>query len=151
MNRLFGVAALIALAFPSAASASLGGAVATVDADRVKMQGALLRIAQTDGYAVHELQSPSGTVVREFVSPTGTVFGVAWQGPWVPDLRQVLGDYFEQYRAALAQQHARRHRGPVSIETSGLVIQLSGHQRSFSGRVYVPQLVPPGVETASIR
>ena len=151
MTRSFALAALLALACPPSASASLGGTAASVDADRVHMEGALLRVTRADAYTVHELQSAAGTVVREFVSPGGTVFGVAWQGPWIPDMKQVLGDYFERYEAELRSRAGRRRRGPVSIETPGLVVQMSGHQRSFSGRVYVPQLIPQGVETASIR
>ena len=151
MNRVLALGVLLGAIVPTQARASLGGTADTVDADRVRMKGALLRVARTDGYAVHELQAATGTVVREFVSPAGTVFGVAWQGPWVPDLKQVLGPYFEQYQAALADRSERRRRGPVSIETPGLVIQVAGHQRSFSGRVYVPQLVPQGVEPATIR
>ena len=65
------------------------------------MQGALLRIARDDAYTVHEMQSSSGTAVREYVSSTGTVFAVAWQGPWLPDLRQLLGPYFDDYQRAL--------------------------------------------------
>jgi hypothetical protein len=144
------LAASMAVASP--AFASLGGTAASVEADRVQIQGALLRIAQSDAYTVHELQSATGTVVREFVSSTGTVYGVAWQGPYMPNLKQVLGAYFDQYQAALrSARNGRRRRGPVSIETPDLVVQISGHQRAFSGRAYVPQFVPQGVDTASIR
>lgn len=145
---------LIAAAFLVSAApafASLGGTVESVTADRVHVQGALLQVAQNDGYTVHELQSAKGTVIREFVSPAGTVYGVAWQGPWMPDLKQVLGAYFDEYTAALAARNGRRRRGPISIETPDLIVQLSGHPRSFSGRAYVPALVPQGVAAASIR
>jgi hypothetical protein len=151
MARYLVLAALVAFAWPPAASASLGGTAASVDADRVHLEGALLRIARAGPYSVHEIQSAAGTVVREFVSPAGTVFGVAWQGPWIPDLKQVLGAYFDQYRAALRSRTGRRRRGPISIDTPGLVVQMAGHPRSFSGRAYVPQLVPDGVEPATIR
>lgn len=151
MTRWFAVATLVALTFPSTASASLGASTASVDADRVQMQGALLRIARTDAYTIHEIQSAAGTVVREFVSPTGTVFGVAWEGPWMPDLKQVLGSYLDEYQAALKDRTGRRRRGPVAIETPGLVVQLAGHPRSFSGHAYVPQLLPQGVDAAAIR
>ena len=65
-----------------------------VQSDRVKMRGALLRITATGSSTVHEIQASSGTVVREFISPAGKVFGVAWEGPWLPDLREMLGMYF---------------------------------------------------------
>jgi hypothetical protein len=34
---------------------------------------------------------PEGTSVRRYVSPAGKVVAVAWKGPVMPDLRQVLG------------------------------------------------------------
>jgi hypothetical protein len=74
------------------------------------MQGALLRIAQTGPYAMHEIRTAAGTNVRQFVSPSGTVFGVAWDGPWQPDLHQLLGAYFDRPHklfAALGKAAAR--------------------------------------------
>jgi hypothetical protein len=91
-------------------------------------------------------------MVREFVSPSGKVFAVAWQGPSIPDLRQVLGTYFAQYaEAAQAAQKKRAGHGPLMIRESDLVAELSGHQRAFAGRAYVPQLVPLGMQPDAIR
>ena len=137
---------------PITVDASLGGGTSSIDADRVAHQGALIRIAQSGAYATHEIQTASGTIVREYLSSTGTVFAVAWQGPWVPDLRQLLGPYFEQYQSAVRTAKAnRRGHGPLSIEEAGLVVEVSGHSRAFSGRVYVPQLMPQGVQAENIR
>jgi len=41
---------------PSAASASLGGMAATVEADRVRMNGALVGIQLRGSYTVHSVQ-----------------------------------------------------------------------------------------------
>jgi hypothetical protein len=133
-------------------SAALGGDVSTIQSDRVRMKGALLRVTSTGAYTLHEMRAASGTTVREFVSPAGTVFGVAWQGPSVPDLRQLLGTYFEPYmQAAQAAQKARSGHGPLVIEQPGFVVERSGHQRAFAGRAYVPQLLPAGVLPDVIR
>ena len=116
------------------------------------MQGALIQITDNTTYAVHEMRAASGTTVREFVSPTGTVFGVAWQGPVIPDLRQVLGTYFAAFiQAAQAARTKRGGHGPLLIEDANFVVEQSGHQRAFSGRAFVPQLVPTGVLTNVIR
>jgi len=74
--RALGLAAAI-MAVPASAMATLGGDTSSVDADRVRMQGALLRIDRSDAQTVHEVQSSSGTTVREYVSPSGAVFAVA--------------------------------------------------------------------------
>jgi hypothetical protein len=127
--------------------AALGGSEATVEADRLQVAGTQ-RVLRSPAYTVHELQTPSGTVVREFVSPAGIVFGVAWQGPTMPDLRQVLGAYFDRYAEAATQ---RRARGPVTLAQPGLVVHSGGHARAFVGNAYIPEAVPQGVDTGAIR
>jgi len=139
---------LFALMVASQTHASLGGPASTVEADRAHI-GATHRLLADPRFTLHELQVPSGATVREYVSPTtGTVFGIAWQGPTMPDLRQLLGSHFDQYASAVA---ARRSRGPVVIQLPGLVVQSSGRMRAFSGRAYVPEALPPGVRAEDIR
>src|ERR1700675_1950933 len=106
-RRAFAVAraaiATLAMTVSQSAIAALGGDAATVVADQVHIKGKLV-VSRTQKYTVHEIQAPSGTVVREFASPAGTVFGLAWTGPAMPDLRQVLGPSFDQYIVAVAQR-----------------------------------------------
>jgi hypothetical protein len=143
--------AIAILVVPAGVSATLGRDASSVDADRVRMQGALIRIARDDAYTVHEMQSSSGTAVREYVSSTGTVFAVAWQGPWLPDLRQLLGPYFDDYQRALQAPGKRKARGPLTIELPDLTVQITGHPRAFSGRAFVPRLMPLRVQAEAIR
>jgi hypothetical protein len=144
--------ALVIVALPVNSFAALGGNVASVDTDRVRMQGALLRIVRVDAYTLHEVQSSSGTTIREYVSSGGTVFAVAWQGPWLPNLRQILGPYFDQYQNAVqAAQRSRRARGLLTISQPDLIVQMSGHPRAFSGRAYVPRLMPLSIQADIIR
>lgn len=133
------------------ALAALGGDVASVQADQLHMQGTL-RTSAAASYSVQEIHSAAGTVVREYVSSAGKVFAVTWQGQWPPDMRQLLGNYFEQYAQAVkAQSSARIGRRPVEIEQPGLVVQMVGHPRSFRGRAYVPDLLPAGVAAEAIQ
>ena len=99
---------LLVVAIPAGAVASLGGTVATVETDRAQMKSALVRITRVNAYSVHELLSPTGTTIREYYSPAGIVFGVAWDGEWPPDLRQLLGTYFDQNSRRRAVGPARR-------------------------------------------
>ena len=104
---------------------------------------AQLREVAGKGYSVKELSSASGRVVREYVSPAGLVFGVAWQGPTMPDLRQLLGSYFGQVQQAA--QSRQRRGGPLVIKTKDFVLVSGGHMRSFRGLAYVPSLLPANV------
>jgi hypothetical protein len=145
------VVAVAVLLNPFSTSASLGGDVASIEADRAKMQ-ATLETTSKDLYTIHEIHVPNNVVVREFVSQSGSVFAVAWQGAARPDLRQLLGTYFDSFaKASQAKKSQRAGRGPLVIEQAGLVAEMSGHARSFLGRAYDPRTVPAGVPAAEIR
>jgi hypothetical protein len=141
------VASLLTL--PCSAWAVLGDSAASVLTDQARMRGAL-RSVDNRSYVMHEITSPTGTVVREFVSPHGVVFGVAWEGQFPPDLRQLLGPYYQQAQKAQAQQ-PRPRGAPVVVETPDLVMHETGHMRSFRGQAYIPQSVPQGVQASDIR
>jgi Protein of unknown function (DUF2844) len=131
--------------------ASLGGDVSSVQTDQLRMQSTQQTTAK-QSYTVYELRAATGTVVREYATSTGTVFAVAWQGPWLPDMRQILGTYFEQYaQAAKAQSGTRMGRRPLMIEQPGLVVQSGGHPRAFVGKAYVPGMVPQGVRAEDLQ
>jgi hypothetical protein len=150
-TKMFMAASVFVVGTSFPAWAALGGDIASVQADQVHMQGTR-RVTNAAAYTVHEIQGASGTGVREYVSSDGKVFGVAWQGPYLPDMRQLLGSSFEQYaQAAKAQRSTRMRRGPRLIEEPGLTVEMSGHPRSFSGRAYIPGMLPPGVPAEDIR
>ncbi|HTS21134.1 MAG TPA: DUF2844 domain-containing protein [Casimicrobiaceae bacterium] len=130
------------------ARASLGDAEASVEADRAAIE-ATSRTLPGARFTVHELQVPSGTTIREYVSPAGVVFGLAWHGPSMPDLRQLLGSHFDAYADALAARRMRR--SPVFVQLPGLVVQSSGHARSFVGKAYLSDALPQGVSPQDVQ
>jgi len=142
------VAALLMLTLPITCFAALGENESTIAADQARMN-ATRRVTRTANYAVHEMQTPAGHVIREFASPTGTVFGVTWQGPSKPDLKQLLGTHFDELQPTAKAGVIRR--GPIVIHQPNLVFEMSGHMRAFAGRAYIPQLVPEEVQADAIR
>jgi hypothetical protein len=142
---------LLMLALPLPALAALGGDVSSVQEDQAQMKGTLKTTERT-AYTVHEIKAGDTTVVREYASPAGEVFGVSWQVPFIPDMKQLLGSYFEAYSsAAQAQRTAHRGRAPLNIQQPGLVVESNGHMRSYSGRAYDPGKFPQGVIANDIR
>lgn len=130
------------------AFATLGEDASTVENDRVQMK-AQLRTTSVAGYTVHEIRTPTNTLVREYVSASGKVFAVSWNGPVLPDFRQTLGRYFDEYHSnASAPRVGRRH---LSIQGSDLVVHSSGHMRAFYGSAYVPSLLPPNFSVDNIK
>jgi hypothetical protein len=148
MSFLLTAAACALAVAPVVARAGLGADSRSIDADRQQLQ-ATLRTREASRYIVHELQLPGGTVVREFVAPSGIVFAVAWQGPFMPNLRQMLGDHFDAYQSAARARRAGH--GHVSVLQPDLVVRSAGHQRAFSGQAYLPRLLPAGVTTEELR
>jgi hypothetical protein len=140
------VSILFLLATPS--WAALGQSVASLGSDQRRLHGAL-RTTVSDGFSIHEITGEDGTIVRQYASPSGAIFAVSWNGPFVPDLEQLLGAYFQEYRQAL--RSTARHRGPLVLRTSRLVLETSGHMRSFHGRAYLPAMLPVAVSAEALR
>ena len=99
-------------------------------------------------YTVHAYSLSSGTNVHEYANASGFVFAVTWQGPQIPDLRQLLGTHFDRYAATAA---VSRRRAPVVLNDAHLVIHSGGHQRAFSGQVYLPEWMPAGVSERDLQ
>jgi hypothetical protein len=137
--------------FALPAFAALGGDLNSVELDKAHMKGSLT-VQQQQAYSIHEIQASDGMTVREFVSSEGRVFGVAWQGPTFPDMKRLMGAYFEQYSTALRSEKEKHvGRRPINIQEPGLVVQTSGHMRALTGRAWVPELVPQNVKAAELR
>ncbi len=147
---LIGIA-VFTLGICSSAHAALGGGLDSVQADQTQLKAHVI-LHQGQTYTVHEMKAGTGITVREYVSSEGRVFGIAWQGPFIPDMRQLLGTYFVQFSlAAKAQRESHVGRWPLNIQEPGLVVQTAGHIRAFSGRAYDPELLPAGVGVDAVR
>lgn len=149
LRWLLAAGVICVILFADSAWATLGREATSVKDDGAHMRAAL-RLSRSDSsYSVHELTTATGTVVREYVSPAGKVFGVAWRGPYLPDFRQILGDYFAPVMQAPRNQ--RQGRGPLEVRKPNVVFQSGGHMRSFFGRAYVPDMLPKGLSADVIQ
>jgi hypothetical protein len=95
------------------------------------------------------MQSTDGVTVREYIAPSGKVFAVAWNGPLQPDLRQVLGRYFDEYHSGASSPRVGRRS--LVLERTDLVVHSFGHMRAFHGNAYVPSLLPPNFSATDIK
>ena len=102
-------------------------------------------------YTVEETQLENGTSVREYATPAGLVFAVAWQGPVLPDLSVLLGNYFNTFKLETDQARLLGRRGaPVDMSRDTLVVRSNGRMRNFFGHAYATDLVPSGVSVKDI-
>jgi hypothetical protein len=142
------VAAVLSATLAAPALAALGGDAASVQADGVHMKAAV-RVTPSSTFSVHQISSAAGIVVREFVGTDGKVFAVSWSGPLNPDLRQVLGGYYGRFLQAAAA--APRNHRQLAINQPELVVQNSGRMRAFTGRAWVPGMLPQNFSVADIK
>lgn len=154
MKSLIGTAALALFFAPTllgAAWAALGEPAASVERDRVMMKGQRQSRSGT-GYSIDTI-TVAGIQVKEYVSRDGVVFAVVWTGTGVPDLKLLLGEYFEEYRDGVnaARSHRPKIRKPFQLKSERLVVERGGHSRSLWGRAFLPAALPPGVTVEDIR
>ena len=151
IQTIGGCAALIALLVPGRfARATLGEGTGSIDADRAELKGVQQAPVPHAGYSVTVVTSDA-TTVREYVSPSGTVFAVAWNGYVHPDLTQLLGTYWNDYKTARETAVRRHGRRRQQLATNNLVVETWGHMRDLRGRAYIPALLPPGMSIDEIR
>lgn len=131
------------LVLSSTAIAGLGGPVAEAPGTARASSSATSPLA---GATLQTQRLASGITLRQYVNPAGLVFAVGWEGPVLPDFQALLGDYYARYSEAQRQQSRQVH-----IRSNDLVLEAGGMMRAFSGRAYVPGLLPPTLSGADIR
>ncbi|WP_427911846.1 DUF2844 domain-containing protein [Ramlibacter sp. MMS24-I3-19] len=138
--------AAIALAAAGPAFAALGGAPNPPPPGAAAATTQQAVTAAGAAYSHVQRQLETGTVLHEFVDSGGTVFAVAWSGPFLPDLRELLGASFP----ALQESAARGRTSALSISRPDLVLVSAGHMRGFEGRAWLPTRLPAGFDPRQI-
>jgi hypothetical protein len=101
------------------------------------------------GYSVSTTTLASGTTVREYVGADGVVFAVTWNGPFLPDLRELLGQHFATLRNESARQ-PKAGRGQILVAQPDLTIESGGHMRAYAGRAWINSRLPAGFDTDAL-
>jgi Protein of unknown function (DUF2844) len=132
---------------PGLACATLGEPEASVLTDAAQLQGSV-KHSNLGGYRQHEIQLSSGTVVRQYAGLDGRVFAITWHGPYMPNLKLILGRYFDAYVAAEKAPHADHHH--LKVQQGDLMVESSGHMRAFNGRAWLPSAIPAGLSVGDL-
>jgi hypothetical protein len=75
------------------------------------------------------------------------VFAVTWSGPFLPDLRSLLGTHFQTLEQ---QQAAGASRSAVVVRRDDLVLVSAGRMGAFEGRAWLPRLLPAGFDPGQL-
>jgi hypothetical protein len=132
------------------ARACLGGDLTSVLDDAAGLRGAV-QTSSLQQFEIKEITSDNGMRVREFLNRKGIVFAVTWAGPAAPDLQRLLGTQFAVYTTALTTRPRLGLQRSVRVATPDLVVESAGHLRNFTGRAYLPAMLPIGVSAAELR
>ena len=131
--------------------ATLGQSATSVEVDRAKLNGKHQHRGEL-GYSVNTIKV-AGMEIMEYVSSDDVVFAVVWKGTGVPDLKLLLGEYYEEYRQEVdaARNRSPRVREPFKMKSNRLVVERAGHSRSLWGRAYLPSHLPTGIKPEDIQ
>ena len=135
------------LAYAGASHAALGGAPEQFDAPTTAVPGVS---AAGTGYLRRDTTLATGTQVSEYVSASGVVFAVTWDGPLLPDLKALLGKYFDAMVAESAKA-PRAGRPRIAVNLPEVVINSGGHMRAFEGSAWLPAQLPAGFSVDDLR
>jgi hypothetical protein len=130
------------------AHATLGAGAQSVREDQAAYSASHALTPQAN-FDLHELTTPEGVKVREYAARGGPVFAVAWDGPVTPDLKQLLGAHYQRFQSELLAHRTGHH--VLAIRTPDLVATVTRFQRTGSGHVYLPALVPSGTAIGALR
>jgi len=136
--------------YATSARAALGGDAASVLSDADDLRGAI-HAELLQHYDIQDITADSGMHVREFLNHDGVVFAVTWSGPVFPDLQRLLGFHFAEYAREVAASRQPGMNRSAPIATPQLVVESGGHLRAYSGRAYLPELIPAGTSATELR
>ena len=137
------VAALAAALFVSGSWAELGAATSHLPAAAAAPKAKNMSTGSAS-YTVVQRQLDSGTSVSEFVDASGTVFAVSWSGPFLPDLKELLGVHFQTMASPGAGR--RSGRSQLAVQDADAVIVSEGRMGAFEGRAWLRSRLPAGFD-----
>jgi hypothetical protein len=135
------------LVYASASHAALGGLPEQFNTEATTIVPGVTSAGSN--YVTRSTTLVTGTQVSEYVSGSGVVFAVTWDGPILPDLKALLGKYFDTMVAESARM-PKAGRSHIAINVPEVVINSGGHMRAFEGSAWIPAEFPAGFTAADV-
>lgn len=99
-------------------------------------------------FTQQQFELKSGTVVQAFRDRSGAVFALSWSGPFLPDMRELLGPHF----TALSEQQRRPGPGgSLVVRNERVVVVSEGRLGAFHGRAWLPGQLPAGFQPGDLQ
>jgi hypothetical protein len=136
------------LAYAGVSHAALGGLPEPFNTEGATVASSVSSAGSN--YVMRDTTLGTGTHVREYISGNGVVFAIAWDGPFLPDLKALLGKYFDAMVAESARL-PRAGRSRMAVDSPEVVINSGGHMRAFEGSAWIPAEFPAGFTADDVR
>lgn len=101
----------------------------------------------TTNYSTHQEMTPAGVTITKYVDNSGTIFAITWNGETLPNLEELLGQYFQSYKDTHRKTLALHSN---SVATGDLVVQNSGRLRAFKGVAYLKSALPANFQISEL-
>jgi hypothetical protein len=135
------------LVYASASHAALGGLPEQFNMEATTIVSNVTSAGSN--YVTRNTTLATGTHVSEYVSGSGVVFAITWDGPILPDLKALLGKYFDTMVAESARM-PKAGRSHIAVNVPEVVINSGGHMRAFEGSAWIPAEFPAGFTAADV-
>lgn len=143
---------LVVLLSAAPAWAVLGGGVADVQGEQLRMRATRAVTTTFQPGSVHELRLADGSSIRQYINAQGIVYAVAWSTRVKPDFTQLLGRYAADFDAgAAAVLRTPGIKRNAVIDQGDLVVQSGGRQGAFVGKAWLKSQMPTGTSANAIR
>lgn len=139
---------LLQAAYASFAHAALGGLPEPFNGEGMQVVSGVT--SAMPNYTTRDSTLATGTRVREYISQGGIVFALTWNGPVLPDLKALLGPYFDAMVAESARM-PKAGRSQLTVNLPGVVINSGGRMRAFEGSAWIPAQLPAGFAAEDVR
>lgn len=136
--------------WPAISRATLGEPIKSSAKNLSQQKMASAKVTSDTLFTTHEYEE-RGNTVKEFADKEGVVFAVSWQGVSKPNLNNLFGTYFNEYKEGLDEVPKQYGVKTVNFKTSKMVVRRSGRMRDMRGFVYIPALVPAGVRIEDLQ
>jgi Protein of unknown function (DUF2844) len=139
----------VALLFASLSFGTLGENENSLEKEMGMVPQPKLEIREHRSGRISQIQGGRFSL-REYSDTRGIVFGLAWNGG-TPDLKALLGNYFQEYSEAKNKTRLKPGSRRLRVETSAMVVEHFGSVRNLQGRAFIRQLLPQGFHETDIQ
>ncbi|HRG62518.1 MAG: DUF2844 domain-containing protein [Neisseriales bacterium] len=130
------------------AYASLGESSEEVNNDAKNLSSWVSNIETTDNYVIKSINTEN-TQIKEYINPASdTVFAIRWAGKRIPNMKVLLGNYFDEFMNTKGSSHGLTSGSSANTD---LISNYGGVPGHFFGQVILTKYLPQGLKIGDLK